>query len=165
MTCFLATKWKGSFPLSQRGADSGRAARLSNFQEVSLWKQSICGGCIPTTGIFNNKFIQGGYRLYERTHLWRTTRLNLSPSWITASTAECGGWCMSAVTTSTENVSPWTMGRKVLDNLSLEKQKSLCHKRQREKKKPYKKIWSFFIFIPNFIPNMLQLVRLGIKVG
>ena len=42
MTCFLATKWKGSFPLSQRGADSGRAARLSDFQEVSLWKQSIC---------------------------------------------------------------------------------------------------------------------------
>ena len=32
---------------------------------------------------------------------------------ITASNAECGGWCMSAVTTSAETVSPWTMGRNV----------------------------------------------------
>ena len=36
MTCFRATKWKGLFPLSQREADSGQAARLSDFQEVSL---------------------------------------------------------------------------------------------------------------------------------
>ena len=98
--------------------------------------------------IFNNKFIQGGYTLYERDHftchdppeyssapsagvagtgrygqpsgdsalprlrwmwklsLWRTTRLSLSPSWITASTAECGGWCMSAATTPTEMYRP-----------------------------------------------------------
>ena len=45
--------------------------------------------------------------------LWRTTRLNLSLSWITASTTERGNWCMSAVTTSTKTVSPWTMGRNV----------------------------------------------------
>ena len=39
--------------------------------------------------------------------------LNPSPSWTTASTAERGGWYMSAATMTAATVSRWMMGRNV----------------------------------------------------
>ena len=41
------------------------------------------------------------------------SKLNPSPSWTTASTAERGGWYMSAATMTVATVSRWTMGRNV----------------------------------------------------
>ena len=59
------------------------------------------------------RFIDSDYHTLFTIRDGESIVITLSPSWITASTAECGGWCMSAVTTSTETVSPWTMGRNV----------------------------------------------------
>ena len=42
---------------------------------------------------------------------------------------------------------------KVLDNLSLEKQKSLCHKRQREKKKLMRYFEVFLFLFPTLFPT------------
>ena len=63
--------------------------------------------------IFNNKFIQGGYTLYERDHFTchAPPEYPSAPSAGEAGTGRYGqppgGWCMSAAATSMETASLW----------------------------------------------------------